>query len=96
MGRRENNKFIPVVRDRVNGSYAFRGVAGKKETIKNVESLRQMGIKEKDIDILPVKGTKLNKVSRYLKIAGIICTVIDLSLFLIKRKKEKEKEKKGK
>ena len=94
MERRENKRFIPVVRDRVNGSYAFRGVGGEKETLKNIESLKRMGVKERDIDILPVKETRLDKFSRGLKIAGIICTVIDISLYLIKIKREKDKKKK--
>jgi len=96
MERRENKKFIPIVKDKVNGSYAYRGAAGEKETRKNIEILKKAGIRERDIDIVPVKETRKDKLARGIQIAGIVCTVIDLSLYLIKLYKEKKKKKLGK
>lgn len=93
MERREDKRYIAVVRDKVSGSYAFRGVATEKKVLKSVEVLKKRGIRERDIDILPVKETP--KLDKILMVAGIVCTFIDLGLTIrrewLKRKKKGDK-----
>lgn len=98
MERRENKRYIAIVRDRSIGSYGYRGVESEKGVMKNVEILKKKGIKEKDIDILPVKDTP--KYEKVLMIAGIVCTLIDLGLTIrkaiVERKNKKKSETSGK
>lgn len=84
MGK-DRNKYIAVVRDRKEGSYAFRRVAGKDETLKNVRKLRKSGIRGRDIDILPVKDPRPSFWGVALQVLSIACTIVDAVLYLKKK-----------
>ena len=78
MGR--NKKYIPVVKDRESGNWAYRGVSGEKETRKRYQELRNRGISPDSIDIVPVKSPGLG-FSEVLGILNIICTVVEVWIF---------------
>lgn len=90
MERREKSKYIAVVRDPELGSYAYREVTDESGVLKNIDRLKKLGVKESNIDLLPVKDPK--KIS-VLSIIGIACTVIDLALFVSDVVKKRKKKK---
>ena len=77
---RKSKFYIPVVRDKENGSWAYRGPAEKKETLGNIEALRKMGVEAKDVDILPVVESRKDKVLRTVLIIGTVLEVLDLGI----------------
>ena len=77
---RKSKFYIPVIRDKENGSWAYRGPAGKKETIRNLEALRKMGVEAKDIDIFPVVETRKDQVLRAAIIIGTALEIVDLGV----------------
>ena len=97
MERKENKKLIAIVKDPWKGSYAFRGVVGEKEALKNVEALKKRGVPERNISLIPVKEPRMDKIGRALSIIGIACTFIDFGLYIkkeIMKKKRKSESKK--
>lgn len=88
MGKR-NKRFIPVVRSS-EGSWAYRGAAGKKETYRNIESLKKKGINPKDIDILPVQETRKDSLGRVFEAVCLVATLVDLGANILKWIKTKE------
>lgn len=77
---RKSKFYIPVVRDKENGSWAYRGPAKKEETIKNLEALRKMGVETKDVDLLPVVEPRKDQVLRAAIIIGTALEVLDLGI----------------
>ena len=89
----KENKYIAVVKDPNFGSYAYRGVDGKKETLKTVEYIKSRGIKEKDISVLPVLDSKDTRLSNCLKVLGIVCSVLDIALYIYRERKKRKAKK---
>ena len=87
---RESKFYIPVVHDQENGSWAYRGAAGKKETLENLESLRNQGIQLKDVDIIPVIESRKDKILRAASIIGAIIGIIDFGTMAWKYYKKKK------
>ena len=84
-----NKKYIPVVRDRQNGSYAYRGAMSERKTRRNVEKLRNSGVRGRDIDILEVKDPA-RSTPIALSIFGIIVSVVDIALNIYKLRHGKD------
>lgn len=82
MGKR-NKRFIPVVRSS-DGSWAYRGAAGEKETFRNIESLKKKGINPRDIDIIPVQETRKDSLGRAFETVCLIATIVDLGTNILK------------
>jgi len=95
MERKEDKKFIAVVKDPWKGSYAYRGVESEKGALKNVESLKEKGVPERNISLVPVKEPKSDTLGKVLMGLGIICTLIDLAVYIQKLRKEKKKKNVG-
>lgn len=95
MERKENKKFIAVVKDPWKGSYAYRGVESEKGALKNVESLKRSGVPERNISLVPVKEAKSDTLGKILTGLGIICTFIDLAVYIQKLRREKKKKNVG-
>lgn len=93
MERKENKKFIAVVKDPWKGSYAYRGVESEKGALKNVESLKEKGVPERNISLVPVKEAKSDTLGKILTGLGIICTFIDLAMYIQKEIKARKKKK---
>lgn len=85
MERRENSKFIAIVHD-PTGSYAYLGGAGKTRTLERIEGLKKQGIKESNISVYPVYGSKKSILP--IAIIGVLGVVA-----LLARKKKKRAEK---
>ena len=90
---RKSKFYIPVIRDKENGSWAYRGAAGKKETLENLEALRKMGIEAKDVDLLPVIESRKDQLLRAAIIISAALGVIDLGMKAWKYLKEKRRVK---
>ena len=88
MGKR-SKRFIPVVRSS-EGSWAYRGAAGEKETFRNIESLKKKGINPRDIDIIPVQETRKDSLGRAFEAICLVATIIDLGTNIWKWIKQKE------
>jgi hypothetical protein len=89
---RKSKFYIPVVRDKENGSWAYRGAAGKKETLENIEALRKMGVEAKDVDIIPVVEPRKDQALRTAIIIGTALEVLDLGIRAwryLKKKRDK-------
>ena len=92
MGKRSNKRFVPVVRDS-EGSWAYRGAAGEKETLRNINALRKKGINPRDIDILPVRESRKDSLGRAAEAVCLVATVIDLGISIWKWVKERRGQK---
>lgn len=92
---KRNKMYIPVVRDQEKGSWAYRGAAGRKETLKNIEALGKLGIQSKDIDLIPVVSSRRDQVLRAATIISAVLGIIDLGTLAWKYYKKK-KEARGK
>lgn len=95
MERRENKKFIAIVKDPWKGSYAYRGVESEKGALKNVENLKESGVPERNISLVPVKEPKSDTLGKILTGLGIVCAIIDLAVYVQKLRKEKKKKNVG-
>lgn len=93
MEKRENKKFIAVVKDPWKGSYAYRGVESEKGALKNVESLKESGVPERNISLVPVKEAKSDTLGKILAGLGIVCAIIDLAIYFQKLRADKKKKK---
>ena len=87
---RKSKFYIPVIHDQENGSWAYRGAAGKKETLENLESLRNQGIQLKDVDIIPVIESQKDKFLRAVSIIGTVIGIIDIGTAIWKYYKKKK------
>ena len=87
---RKSKFYIPVVHDQEKGSWAYRGAAGKKETLENLESLRNLGVQLKDVDIIPVVESRKDVVLRAVSIIGAIVGIIDIGTMVWKYYKKKK------
>lgn len=92
---KRNKMYIPVVRDQEKGSWAYRGAAGRKETLKNIEALGKLGVQSKDIDLIPVVSSRRDQVLRAATIISAVLGIIDLGTLAWKYYKKK-KESRGK
>jgi len=98
---KRNKMYIPVVRDQEKGSWAYRGAAGRKETLKNIEALRKLGIQAKDVDLIPVVESRKDKIFRAATIISAVIGIIDLGTlawkyYTLKKKKSGKKKSTGK
>ena len=92
MERKKASRFISVVKDS-EGSWAYRGAAGKKETLGNIESLRKQGVDPRDIDVLPVYETRKDRLGRAFEVICLVATIADLGVGVWKWLKERRKKK---
>lgn len=86
MGR--NKKYIPIVKDREHGNWAYRGASREKETRKRYQELRKQGIPADSIDIVPVKSSGLG-FSDILGILNVACTIFEVYVFLKGKRENK-------
>ena len=87
---KRNKMYIPVVRDQEKGSWAYRGAAGRKETLKNVEALGKLGVQSKDSDLIPVVSSRRDQVLRAATIISAVLGIIDLGTLAWKYYKKKK------
>ncbi len=88
---KKSKLYISVVRDKENGSWAYRGAAGRKETLDNLETLREKGIQAKDIDILPVIESRKDRIQRAATVITAVLGIIDFGVMAWKYYKKKKK-----
>lgn len=105
----ENKKYVVLVHDRKEGTYAYRGTGTREESVRDVNVLvEEKRIPGRRIEVVPVKGESRNesaernggdttsKTEVAITTAIVTAAVLTTSYFIYRYWKKRKKNKKKK